>query len=150
MNFFNEHQRGAPRWDEETSVVQLNRTEALDMSRAAVRERKLVLPSRSPRIEEFAQHLAADAKVLDEDEETGVKKYRYVKTGTNHFSLAFTYAWLAAMRPDGCIHDPSDLGVVRDRMSEDWRLAFGAGRGSQGLASVLGISGDLSWSDPWN
>jgi hypothetical protein len=33
--------------------------------------------------------------VLDEDEETGIKKYRYIRTGTNHYSLAFTYAWLA-------------------------------------------------------
>jgi len=33
--------------------------------------------------------------VLDEDEETGIKKYRYIRTGTNHFSMAFTYAWLA-------------------------------------------------------
>ena len=40
--------------------------------------------------------MAADAKVLDEDEATGIKKYRYIKTGVNHFSLAFTYAWLAA------------------------------------------------------
>ena len=67
MNFFNEHQRGSPRWDEETCVVQVNRTEALDASRAAVRDHKLVLPRRSARIDEFAQHLAADAKILDED-----------------------------------------------------------------------------------
>ena len=49
-------------------------------------------------IEEFARHMAADAKVLDEDEETGIKKYRYVRTGENHFSMAFTYAWLAMQK----------------------------------------------------
>ena len=43
-------------------------------------------------METFARQLAADAKVLDEDEATGAKKFRYIKTGTNHFSLAFTYA----------------------------------------------------------
>jgi hypothetical protein len=47
-------------------------------------------------IETFAKHMAADAKVLDEDADTGTKKYRYIRTGENHFSLAFTYAWLAA------------------------------------------------------
>ena len=47
-------------------------------------------------VEEFAQHMTCDAKVLDEDEATGVKKYRYIRTGQNHFSMAFTYAWLAA------------------------------------------------------
>ena len=96
MNFFNEHQRGAPHWDAQTSIVQVNRTEALDASRTAVRDRKLVLPHPSPLIEEFAKHMACDAKVLDEDDETGIKKYRYIRTGTNHFSMAFTYAWLAA------------------------------------------------------
>jgi hypothetical protein len=96
LSFFNENQRGAPKWDEAGQIVQINRTEALDASRTAVREKKLVLPRRSPVIEEFARHMAADAKVLDEDEATGIKKYRYIKTGVNHFSLSFTYAWLAA------------------------------------------------------
>jgi hypothetical protein len=40
--------------------------------------------------------MAADAKVLDENPETGAMKYRYVRTGADHFSLAFTYAWMAA------------------------------------------------------
>ena len=47
-------------------------------------------------MEEFAVHMAADAKILDEDEETGAQRYRYIRTGADHFSLAFTYAWLAA------------------------------------------------------
>ena len=95
LSFFNESQRGAPKWDEASQIVQVNRTEALDASRAAVREKRLALPRCSPLIEQFARQMAADAKVLDEDEATGIKKYRYVKTGENHFSLAFTYAWLA-------------------------------------------------------
>jgi hypothetical protein len=37
------------------------------------------------------------AKILDEDEETEIKEYRHIRTGTNHFSMAFTYAWLAGM-----------------------------------------------------
>jgi hypothetical protein len=74
----------------------VNRTEALDSSRAAIRNKKVVLPRQIPIVEEFARHMASDAKVLEEDEETGAKKYRYIKTGTDHFSLAFTYAWMAA------------------------------------------------------
>jgi len=96
MNFFNEHQRGSAHWDSGSRIVQVNRTEALDASRSAVRDKKVVLPSRSPLIEEFALQMTCDAKVLEEDEETGIKKYRYVRTGENHFSMAFTYAWLAA------------------------------------------------------
>ena len=96
MCFFNEHQRGSAAWNHADQIVQVNRTEILDASRTAVRERNLVLPRRLPIIEEFAKHMSADAKVLDEDEETGIKKYRYVRTGEDHFSLAFTYALLAA------------------------------------------------------
>jgi hypothetical protein len=96
MSQFVESQRGEPRWDPQTQMVSVNRTDALDASRAAIRQAKVVLPRRQPIMEEFANHMSADAKVLDEDEETGIKKYRYVKTGTNHYSFAFTYAWMAA------------------------------------------------------
>lgn len=95
LGFFVETARGGPHWDYRLHTVQTNRTEALDMSRTAIREREVVLPRRVPIVEEFAGHLAADAKVLDEDEETGIKRYRYVRTGENHFSMAFTYALLA-------------------------------------------------------
>ena len=95
-NYFNDNQRGAPVWNYDEQKVEENRTEALDASRAAVREKNLTLPAQDPLLGLFAQHMAADAKVLDEDEETGAKRYRYIKTGENHFSFAFTYAWLAA------------------------------------------------------
>lgn len=96
MNFFNENQRGSAKWDSEARTVLVNRTEALDASRAAVREKNLILHAPSAIVETFARHMAADAKILDEDEETGAKKYRYIRTGEDHFSLAFTYACMAA------------------------------------------------------
>src|SRR5262249_18999361 len=101
MNFFNENQRGAPNWDHTAQTVLVNRTEALDASRSAVREKKVTLPRRDALVELFAQHMACDAKVLDEDEETGIRRFRYVRTGEDHFSLAFTYAWLAASDQTG-------------------------------------------------
>ena len=61
-------------------MVQVNRTEALDASRAAVREKLVTLPRRDRLIETFANHLASDAKVLDEDEETGAKRFLYNRT----------------------------------------------------------------------
>ncbi|MBU2625774.1 MAG: phage terminase large subunit family protein, partial [candidate division Zixibacteria bacterium] len=93
--FFNENQRGRPKWDGKSYTVQVNRTEALDASRAAVRDKQVILPRRQPIVEVFAQHMAADAKILEENEETGEKRYRYIRTGVDHFSLAFTYALLA-------------------------------------------------------
>ena len=69
--------------------------EALDMSRAVILKKEIKLPRREPIVEQFAKHMAADAKVLDEDAETGAKKFRYVRVGEDHFSLAFTYAMMA-------------------------------------------------------
>ena len=96
MSFFNDNQRGAIKWNHADRKVEVNRTEALDASRAAVREKKLLLPRRDPMVERFARHMSADAKKLEEDDETGAQRYRYIKTGENHFSFAFTYAWMAA------------------------------------------------------
>ncbi|MFQ5915811.1 MAG: phage terminase large subunit family protein [Nitrospinota bacterium] len=95
LNFFNEHQRGSTKWDRDKGIAQENRTEALDASRAAIRDRKVVLPRRCPLVEEFATHMANDAKQLREDPETGAQAYRYVRTGPDHFSLAFTYNCVA-------------------------------------------------------
>lgn len=39
--------------------------------------------------------MTCDAKVLEEDKDTGAQKYRYIRTGENHFSMAFTYACMA-------------------------------------------------------
>ncbi|MCK4415257.1 MAG: phage terminase large subunit family protein [Candidatus Eisenbacteria sp.] len=93
--FFNEHQRGKPKWDRDSFTVQTNRTEALDASRAAVRDKQLVLPRQQPIVEAFAQHMSADAKILVEDADTGAKRYKYIRTGPDHFSLAITYGLLA-------------------------------------------------------
>ncbi len=101
LNYFNENQRGQPRWDVEQHIVQENRTEVLDLSRTAIRRREVVLPRRLPIVEEFALHLTHDAKRLVEDEETGAQAYRYLRTGVDHFSLAFTYECLAALREVG-------------------------------------------------
>lgn len=98
LNFFNEHQRGSANWDRKDYKVEINRTEALDDSRAIIRERGITLSPAIPYLDEFAHHMAADAKILDENPDTGARKYRYVRTGVDHFSLAFTYALMAMKR----------------------------------------------------
>lgn len=93
--FFKESQRGSAQWSHQDHTVQINRTEVLDASRAMVREKEVILARGIPFLDEFAKHMACDAKVLDEDPDTGAQKYRYVRTGENHFSMAFTYAGMA-------------------------------------------------------
>src|SRR5437867_4688159 len=53
LNFFNENQRGKAHWDSRARTVQVNRTEALDASRTAIREKKLVLPRRTSLVDTF-------------------------------------------------------------------------------------------------
>ena len=98
MNYFQETQRGSYRWDCEEHLAYENRTEALDASRKVVRDRKVVFPRAGRLMQEFAEHMASDVKQLQEDEDTGAKAYRYVRTGTDHFSLAFTHDCIAWSR----------------------------------------------------
>ena len=78
-----------------------------------VRDRRVVLPRAGKLMEEFANHLAADVKQLVEDEDTGAQAFRYVRTGTNHYSLAFTYDCIAWSRdswsPGRAVVDVSPL-----------------------------------------
>jgi hypothetical protein len=101
LNYFVESQRGAYSWDHSERIVRENRTEALDASRQVVRNRRVVFPRAGKLMQEFAEHLAADVKQLVEDEETGAKAFRYVRTATNHYSLAFTYDCVAWSRDTG-------------------------------------------------
>lgn len=44
----------------------------------------------TPAVAEFAQHLAADAKILEAEPDTGAQNYKYIRAGPDHYSLAFT------------------------------------------------------------
>ncbi len=72
-----------------------NRTEALDASRKVVRDGKMIFPRTGKVMQELAKHMACDVKQLIEDQDTGAKSFRYVRTGTDHYSLAFTYDCIA-------------------------------------------------------
>lgn len=95
INYYNEHQKGSYAWNEKELVVQCNRTESLDASHKEISEGELVLPKRCEITEDFALHLHNVAKKLEEDEETGSKRYVYVKLGTEHFRHAFNYEAMA-------------------------------------------------------
>ncbi len=119
--FLSESQRGSARWDHSERKVTINRTEALDASRAAVRDKKLILPRRAPIVEAFAKQMTADAKKLEEDEQTGAQRYHYIKTGENHFSFAWTYALMAA----SCLPPGWGLYAYYRRVAREQRRARG-------------------------
>jgi hypothetical protein len=132
LSFFNEHQRGAVAWDPERCMVQINRTEILDASHEAVRSRRIELPHEQPIVQTFADHLAADAKQLEEDPQTGSRRHTYVKLAENHFDFAYTYDFMAWMdepqRPAARIlaYRRGDGTIVEPRYSSFPRRPYGS------------------------
>ena len=118
MNYFVESQRGSYSWDANENIVRENRTETMDASRQIVRDRKVVLPRGGKVIQEFAKHLSSDVKQLIEDEDTGAQQFRYVRTGTNHYSLAFTYDCIGWSR-DSCVTGRWFVGGTEDALDAD-------------------------------
>jgi hypothetical protein len=57
----------------------------------------------------FAEHLHNTAKRLEEDEETGSKRYTYVKLGPDHFRHAFNYEAMARHYGAGSLFANNDL-----------------------------------------
>lgn len=95
LNYYNEHQKGSYAWDEKKLIVSCNRTESLDASHKEIMDSLIVLPKDCEITRAFADHLHNVAKRLEEDEETGSKRYVYVKLGPDHFRHAFNYEAMA-------------------------------------------------------
>ena len=95
LNYYNEHQKGSYAWNEKELIVSCNRTESLDASHKEILEGEIVLPRRCDIVRIFAEHMHNVAKKLEEDEETGSKRYVYVKLGPDHFRHAFNYEAMA-------------------------------------------------------
>jgi hypothetical protein len=95
LNFYNEHQKGSYAWNEKDLTISSNRTESLDASHNEISQAKISLPKNCEITQEFAQHLHNVAKRLEEDEETGSKRYVYVRLGPDHFRHAFNYEAIA-------------------------------------------------------
>jgi hypothetical protein len=98
LNFYNQYQKGSYAWNARDLIVQGNRTESLDASHTEIMAGRIVLPKESDVTREFAKHLHNTAKKLEEDEETGSKRYVYVKLGPDHFRHAFNYEAMARQK----------------------------------------------------
>jgi hypothetical protein len=95
LNFYREFLKVGERWDEANLTVVSNRTESLDSSHNEILTGNVVLPKECDIVREFASHLHNTAKKLEEDEESGSKRYVYVKLGPDHFRHSFNYESMA-------------------------------------------------------
>ena len=92
--YYNETQKDGYNWDDESHKVSVNRTESMDASQRLLRELMITLPRRNQVVEEFAEHCANVARILETNEKTGIMTARYVQLGANrpdHFRHAFNY-----------------------------------------------------------
>ncbi len=86
-----------PRFDEGKRLISVNRTELCDTVHDLVsRGGKLVLPRRCEEMEVFTKELTNIAKVLEEDQESGSREYRYRALGADHYFHSLGYFSLAA------------------------------------------------------
>jgi hypothetical protein len=98
---------GMTQWDEKDRVIKCNRTEICDATHQIITEPgRLELPRRNTELDQFAKEITQMAKVLEEDNDTGAKVYRYKKLGADHYRHALNYCMLAAERV-GNVNDNS-------------------------------------------
>jgi len=109
LNYYNQHQKGSYAWNEKQLIVSCNRTESLDASHREVMDQAIILPKECEVVREFAQHLHNVAKKIEEDEETGSKRYVYVKLGADHFRHAHNYEAMARQYGKDSIFADADL-----------------------------------------
>jgi len=109
LNYYNERQKGSYAWNEKELIVSCNRTESLDASHKEILGQDIILPKECDIVREFAQHLHNVAKKLEENEDTGSKRYVYVKLGSDHFRHAFNYEAMARQYAADSFFDGCDL-----------------------------------------
>lgn len=86
-------------WDEKALVIKCNRTEICDMTHDLVTTPgRLILPRINNEMHEFVKEMCNIAKILEEEEFSGSKLYRYKKTGADHYRHALNYCLLASER----------------------------------------------------
>lgn len=96
---YQERQKGAFAWDERNKVVTVNRTEVCDATHELVMNKgRLELPRRSDELDNYIKHMTGIVKVLQEDETTGSKVYRYRRIADDHYRHATNYFYLASTR----------------------------------------------------
>jgi hypothetical protein len=100
-----------PAWDEEKKWVRCQRTETCDATHEAIMSGLTIIPRKSEEILLFAKQCCAIAKVLETDQETGSRTYKYRKLAEDHYRHAFNYFWMAAKRIG--VYEPQSLSWLK-------------------------------------
>jgi hypothetical protein len=120
---YQERQKGAFAWDERNKVVTCNRTEVCDATHElVVNKGRLELPRRSDELDNYIKHMTGIVKVLQEDDMTGSRVYRYRRISDDHYRHATNYFYLASTR----IRD-ARKGGFRSTQRESFKYPYAPG-----------------------
>jgi hypothetical protein len=113
---YRDKQRNLLREDEESGVYVIHRTEMMDKSQSWIRSGKLEIPRRCEEVNIFAKECCNTAKILETNEKTGDRVYRYRPVGDKqeHYRHCVNYLMLALKN----LHDyqcrqPAIVGAVQ-------------------------------------
>ena len=96
---YQEKKMGVVNWDSKAGIVRVNRTEICDTTVDGVQQvGRSMLPRKCSDMDEYIRQMCNIAKVIEEDQETGSKEFRYRKLGPDHYFHADNYANLACQR----------------------------------------------------
>lgn len=87
------------RTDDKTGMISVRRTETCDATHNLTISGLLVIPRKNAEIQEYALEMCNIAKVLEEDQTTGSKRFTYRKLGPDHYRHATNYFMLACNHP---------------------------------------------------
>jgi hypothetical protein len=126
--YYNENQKGSSAWDSKKGIVQMNRTENMDaIHHRVTTPGAFILPRSGPQeLEIYITQMCNLAKVLEEDEETGSRKYVYRTLGPDHYRHATAYALLASDRVGTVDHRRNRRGKKRDSWDDEWNREDGS------------------------
>lgn len=103
LSEYRDKQKNLLKTDDESGVYVVARTEMMDRSHAWVTSGKLELPRRCEEVNVFAREVCNTAKVLETDERSGDRIYRYRPVGDKqeHYRHCLNYLLLALLN----LHD---------------------------------------------
>ena len=106
--YYGGNQKGTAAWDfdkENTRIVTVNRTEALDAWRDLYKLHKRRIPRVEDEVAEYVRQMTNVLRKIEEDPQTGQKKAVWIQRGPDHYAHADSYAEIALKR--------LTLGLVR-------------------------------------
>lgn len=109
---YRDKQRNLIKTDDESGVYIVSRTEMMDKTHSWIKSGGLEIPRKCEEVKVFAKEVCNTAKVLETNEKTGDRIYRYRPVGDKieHYRHTLNYLWLALLNLQD--YDIQLLGVL--------------------------------------